>query len=298
MSRLSQEKTPEPPSPVSIRCQSPARRMSAQARGCSDGTAPDDRCTDPHGTPTVLRTEVARLQAGDARAIRPRLLFLEDDPWSMGSGYTNEHVVRVLARHRFDPEQQRRVARVLLYMVDIGDRSRVPVVLPTCSTRPGSLLRAARSSVESTGDIHPRHRTPTSFLGEGPKGSSPLAALHVGRWIRPSNSPTSHRRCRTPSGNWNTPQTKARKKPRPDGISPTKPSRKKPKKPSDQKRVGREPRDVSAGHPIGVAPHLHRPLPHEPAEYPAANNPLCPQGPLQVTGPTSATGTLGRSARR
>ena len=83
--------------------------------------------------------EVAQLQAGDASAIERALLFLEDDPWSMGSGYAKEHVVRVLARHQFDPEQQRRLASVLLYLVDIGDRwefrwycrlaRRVPVAL-------------------------------------------------------------------------------------------------------------------------------------------------------------------------
>ena len=67
-------------------------------------------------------SQVARLDEGDLEGIERALVFLEDDPWSCGSGYVKEHLARNLARHRLDPLQQERVAAVLLYVVDIGDR--------------------------------------------------------------------------------------------------------------------------------------------------------------------------------
>jgi hypothetical protein len=44
---------------------------------------------------------VEELRGGDRSAIEPALAFLEDDPWTFGSGRAKERVVRILARYDF-----------------------------------------------------------------------------------------------------------------------------------------------------------------------------------------------------
>jgi hypothetical protein len=72
--------------------------------------------------PGAFRAMIERLAAGESDALEPALVFLEADPWCFRSGYAKERIAQLLARHRPDPPQRARIERVLLHVVDVGDR--------------------------------------------------------------------------------------------------------------------------------------------------------------------------------
>lgn len=65
---------------------------------------------------------IERLAAGESDALEPALVFLEADPWCFRSGYAKERIAELLSRHHPDLGQQARIERVLLHVVDVGDR--------------------------------------------------------------------------------------------------------------------------------------------------------------------------------
>ena len=72
--------------------------------------------------PEDFRDDLHRLQAGDPGAVEAALVFLEADPWCFRSGYAKETIVRLLARHRLNPGQHRRLEDVFRHVVEAGDR--------------------------------------------------------------------------------------------------------------------------------------------------------------------------------
>jgi hypothetical protein len=72
--------------------------------------------------PDAFRATIERLAAGESDALEPALVFLEADPWCLRSGYAKERIAQLLPRHHPDPGQQARIERVLLHVVDVGDR--------------------------------------------------------------------------------------------------------------------------------------------------------------------------------
>lgn len=72
--------------------------------------------------PDAFRATIERMAAGESDALEPALAFLEADPWCFRSGYAKERIAQLLPRHHPDPGQQARIERVLLHVVDVGDR--------------------------------------------------------------------------------------------------------------------------------------------------------------------------------
>lgn len=62
------------------------------------------------------------LQAGDPAATESAIAFLEADPWEFRSGYAKRKVMSALAHRPLDDAAHRRLARVLLHHVDVGER--------------------------------------------------------------------------------------------------------------------------------------------------------------------------------
>jgi hypothetical protein len=65
---------------------------------------------------------IERLAESESDALEPALVFLEADPWCFRSGYAKERIAELLPRHHPAPGQQARIERVLLHVVDVGDR--------------------------------------------------------------------------------------------------------------------------------------------------------------------------------
>lgn len=65
-----------------------------------------------------FRERLAQVKAGDRAGLETVIQFLEADPWSFGSGYTKEEILRALQRYELTEDQQYRLQNVILHMVD------------------------------------------------------------------------------------------------------------------------------------------------------------------------------------
>lgn len=72
--------------------------------------------------PESFWRDARALANGDTNAIEPALIFLETDPWCFRSGYVKADLMRYLSRIPLTGSQERRIERILLHLVDVGDR--------------------------------------------------------------------------------------------------------------------------------------------------------------------------------
>ena len=72
--------------------------------------------------PDEFWESIERLRNGDRDAIEPAITFLEVDPWAFRSGYAKETILRFLKRADLDDEQAARLRKVIVAVVDAGDR--------------------------------------------------------------------------------------------------------------------------------------------------------------------------------
>jgi hypothetical protein len=72
--------------------------------------------------PRAFWEMLTRLQNRDAAAVEGALRFLEVDPWCFRSGYVKEWIAQLLKRHELTVAEQVRVERLLVHLVDVGDR--------------------------------------------------------------------------------------------------------------------------------------------------------------------------------
>ena len=70
--------------------------------------------------PGGLEKGLARLNTYEIAAVEQWLRFLEADPYFFRSGYTKQKVLRRFKRCSFTPDQERRLASLILHRVDVG----------------------------------------------------------------------------------------------------------------------------------------------------------------------------------
>jgi hypothetical protein len=72
--------------------------------------------------PESFSRDVGTLAGGDTSAAEPALVFLETDPWCFRSGYVKADLMLYLSRMPLTNGQEQRIERILLHLVDVGDR--------------------------------------------------------------------------------------------------------------------------------------------------------------------------------
>lgn len=72
--------------------------------------------------PESFWRDTRALAASETKAIEPALEFLESDPWCFRSGYVKAELMRYLSRVPLIDRQQERTQRILLHLVEVGDR--------------------------------------------------------------------------------------------------------------------------------------------------------------------------------
>ena len=101
--------------------------------------------------PQAFWDGLVRLQAGDPTELDGALLFLEVDPWCFRSGYVKERIAQLLTRHELSPGQRERFERVLVHLVDVGDRREFAEFCRLARRAPTQRLRAElRARLRST----------------------------------------------------------------------------------------------------------------------------------------------------
>lgn len=107
---------------------------------------------------------VLELQAGDADAVEPAIVFLEADPWCVRSGYAKERILPSLCRTELSATQQARLRNWLVVALSKGPRREYWLMIrlamrlasPDLSTQLRALAArstpSARSSIERVVD--------------------------------------------------------------------------------------------------------------------------------------------------
>jgi hypothetical protein len=89
-------------------------RYAALLKDFREKTAAALPSTDPAFMPALAK--------GHARCIETAIAFLEADPWFFRSGYEKQNIIRHVKRAQLSLTQRLRLARVVLAVIDKGDR--------------------------------------------------------------------------------------------------------------------------------------------------------------------------------
>ena len=95
-----------------------------------------------------------RIRSGDRGAVDPVLSFLEADPYFSRSGCVKASLIRAVKKVTFTSAQRERAQRIVLAVIDSGDRPRFRSYCQLARVIDGPLLRAgltARLTSEDNG---------------------------------------------------------------------------------------------------------------------------------------------------
>lgn len=127
-------------------------RLRAERRGGSREATFEYRLVSMAAYPGDFREFVARLQAGDATAVEPAVLWLDSDVFCLHSGYAKERVMRYLARSALSTRQAARVAALLLRVTTRGGRPEFRMACRLATKVQTAEFRSALNDLRISGD--------------------------------------------------------------------------------------------------------------------------------------------------